>query len=243
LYFKKGNDASGKKSLLQVGDDGEVTFVEKGNELEFEKVSISKELKVKDLKITSLDDSNGLLHTDKSGSIVTSNVIKLEGKDKDTVVSIKASKMSVIGGVDITGPVFIDDSLQVRGTVMGSGPYLDSSDKRLKKDIKPIKGSLESVSKLQAVTYLNRVEEFADRFQWSDGSRRQIGWIADEVEKILPELVEEDASGFKAVAYSRSVSVIAEAVKELQDITNSQIASLQEQIKQMQQQLNSCKCS
>ena len=66
--------------------------------------------------------------------------------------------------------------------------------------------------------------------------------LLDEVEKILPELVDEDNNGYKAVAYSRSVSVIAEAVKELQQITNTQIVSLQEQILKLQEQINSCKC-
>ena len=44
-----------------------------------------------------------------------------------------------------------------------------------------------------------------------------MGWIADEVESVIPELVEEDAQGDKHVAYSRAVAVLGEAIKELRD--------------------------
>lgn len=43
----------------------------------------------------------------------------------------------------------------------------------------------------------------------------QFGWIADDVEKDMPEIVSSDARGFKAIAYSRASVLVAEAVKEL----------------------------
>ena len=44
---------------------------------------------------------------------------------------------------------------------------------------------------------------------------RQVGWIADQVMKVMPELVVPDDQGFKSVAYARAVSLVAAAVKEL----------------------------
>jgi hypothetical protein len=48
---------------------------------------------------------------------------------------------------------------------------------------------------------------------FADG--RQIGFIAQEVEKILPELVTTDRDGYKSVAYANIVPVLVEAVKTL----------------------------
>ncbi len=45
---------------------------------------------------------------------------------------------------------------------------------------------------------------------------RAIGLIAQEVEKVLPELVSEDKDGFKGIEYSKLTAVLVEAIKEQQ---------------------------
>jgi len=80
----------------------------------------------------------------------------------------------------------------------------------------------------------------------------QVGWIADDVEKVMPELVmtnpnkdsEDSTGGFKGVAYARSCVLIAEALKELRSETTQQfnelkslIGDLQEQNKDLKRQL------
>ncbi len=62
------------------------------------------------------------------------------------------------------------------------------------------------------MTYDNRWEEYPN--QNFDRSR-QMGWIADDVMKLVPELVVNDSDGYKHVAYSRSVALLGEAIKEL----------------------------
>ena len=72
-------------------------------------------------------------------------------------------------------------------------------------------------------------------------SSKQIGMIAQEVEKILPELVNTDSDGYKSVEYSRVVAVLIEAMKEQQktideqkdmiDDLNERITKLEELIK------------
>ena len=49
---------------------------------------------------------------------------------------------------------------------------------------------------------------------------REIGVIAQEVEKVLPELVKESADGIKSVAYQNMVAVLIEAIKEQQEQIN-----------------------
>ena len=78
------------------------------------------------------------------------------------------------------------------------------SDERLKNNIKTLTDGLDKVEKLRGVTYTRDEKE-------------SIGVIAQEVEKILPEIVltADDEMGTKSVDYSRLTAVLIEAVKEL----------------------------
>ncbi len=87
------------------------------------------------------------------------------------------------------------------------GTLTQSSDERLKKDITPIGDSLGKILKLNGVTY-----------SWKDASRseaRQIGVIAQDVEKVFPEAVATNDKGMRSVAYGNLVAPLIEAVKEL----------------------------
>ncbi|MGC2063839.1 MAG: tail fiber domain-containing protein [Thermodesulfovibrionales bacterium] len=89
------------------------------------------------------------------------------------------------------------------------------SDLRYKKDIHPLESSLDKVLLLQGVAY-----------EWDKGkvsgagykSGNQIGLIAQEVEKVLPELVHTDGKGYKTLSYDKLVPVLVEAVKEQQQL-------------------------
>jgi len=56
-------------------------------------------------------------------------------------------------------------------------------------------------------------------FNWKDDAQNtdiQIGLIAQEVEKVLPELVSTDSEGYKSIAYGKLTAVLVEAIKEQQ---------------------------
>ncbi len=95
--------------------------------------------------------------------------------------------------------------LDVDGTIRGNN--VSPSDARLKEDIQTIENALEKVSGLRGVSY-----RWIDK---SDGKGSQIGVIAQEVEKVVPEVVYEDKKGMKSVAYGKLVGVLIEANKEL----------------------------
>tara|TARA_B100001989_G_scaffold36289_1_gene21628 strand:+ start:8955 stop:10151 length:1197 start_codon:yes stop_codon:yes gene_type:complete len=78
------------------------------------------------------------------------------------------------------------------------------SDERLKDNIETIENGLDKVEQLRGVTYTRDEKE-------------SIGVIAQEVEKILPEIVltADDEMGTKSVDYSRLTAVLIEAVKDL----------------------------
>jgi len=99
----------------------------------------------------------------------------------------------------------------------GNGGYTGSwsnlSDRRLKKDVTPLAEALTKVLELRGVSFTWRRDEFPDK-HLNDGP--QIGFIAQEVEPVLPEVVTTDQEGFKAVDYSKFTPLLVEAIKAQQ---------------------------
>jgi hypothetical protein len=89
---------------------------------------------------------------------------------------------------------------------------LQTSDKRLKTNIKPLEKALDKVLTLNGVTYEWRVKEFPDM---NFDSNRHVGVLAQEVEAVLPEAVETGEDGYKSVKYSEITPLLIEAMKEL----------------------------
>lgn len=123
------------------------------------------------------------------------------------------------------------------GDVRTTGTYL-SSDLRMKKNIEAIKSPLEKILELNGVSFDWDAEAFPDK---GFGKEHQIGLIAQDVEKVFPELVKEDMDGYKAVSYEKLVPVLIEATKEQQAIINKQQATindLTERLKKVEELLN-----
>ncbi len=123
------------------------------------------------------------------------------------------------GNVAIGTTSFVSSyNLAVDGTGYFSGnvtafSFVSSSDIRFKSNIKRIDEPLNKIVKIRGVYYDWKVDEFKDR---GFSNERQVGVIAQEVEKVLPELVMTDEDGYKAVAYDKLTAVLIEAVKEQQ---------------------------
>jgi hypothetical protein len=142
-------------------------------------------------------------------------------------------------GVGIMGGVpTATQALVVTGKVKSTG-INETSDERLKKNIAPIAGGLEKILAMNGVTYDWRRDEFPSR---NFLSGMQYGLIAQELEKVIPELVDTDEEGWKSIEYSHIVPVLIEAIKEQQAIIVGQqqeITSLQS----MKDELNTLKAS
>lgn len=94
----------------------------------------------------------------------------------------------------------------VRSAVMCATDFNSTSDCRCKDEIQTIESAVCKVTQMRGVD-----------FKWKDSGRKSIGVVAQEVEKVLPELVVTDEeSGYKTVNYQSMVGVLIEAVKELQ---------------------------
>jgi hypothetical protein len=134
-------------------------------------------------------------------------------------------------GIGCTTPVY---TLDVRGTLGVSGQITTSlalittgvaacSDFRYKKDITPLPDALDNLLKLRGVNYFWKTKEFPDK-QFTE--TKQIGFIAQELEKIYPEVVFTDKDGYKSVDYSRLTPILVEAIKEQQTIINKQQSTI-----------------
>lgn len=110
--------------------------------------------------------------------------------------------------------------LRVRGT------FVNSSDARYKTNVATLDNALENILNLRGVSYDWR----KDRSDLHATEQRQIGFIAQEVEKVLPELVYTDNEGYKSVAYLNVVPVLVEAIKTQQkqmDAKEKRLAALE----------------
>ncbi len=92
-----------------------------------------------------------------------------------------------------------------------------SSDKSLKENIKNIKNPLEKVSQINGVTF-DWTDDYIKQHGGEDKyfvRKNDVGVIAQEIEKVLPEVVATREDGIKAVKYDRIVALLIESIKEL----------------------------
>jgi hypothetical protein len=87
--------------------------------------------------------------------------------------------------------------------------FTSTSDINLKTNIKPIISPISKLLELNGVT-----------FDWKKTKESSIGVIAQEVEKVFPELIKETSDNYKTVNYNGLVGVLIEAIKEQQDQIN-----------------------
>jgi hypothetical protein len=127
------------------------------------------------------------------------------------------------GGADVSfsGDVGIANTnpsyeLDVTGQIRATDDIIAFSDIRVKKNVKTLENSLNKVNKLRGVEF-NKIGK----------QNKSIGVIAQEIEKILPEVVHTDDEGMKSVAYGNITGLLIEAVKEL----SKEVKELKKQIK------------
>jgi len=88
---------------------------------------------------------------------------------------------------------------------------LPSSDKNLKTNITPIENALDKVLSLEGVEF-----DFISGANCGYLKKHQIGLIAQDVKKVIPEIVGKNSDGTLGVSYQHLVAVLIEAVKEQQ---------------------------
>ncbi|GMF32826.1 unnamed protein product [Phytophthora lilii] len=154
--------------------------------------------------------------------------------------------MTAIEMVEVQGELFVEDeaffgsSVTVDGQVMGSGAYVDASDERFKCDVLQIRNASEIVAQLRGVEYAYKSADFPNKFPIN--GQRELGFIAQEVEQVAPQVVSTDADGFKYVAYARLVPVVVEALKREQrraDDSEERLRKLEREVRELKSMLQS----
>jgi hypothetical protein len=129
-----------------------------------------------------------------------------------------------VGNVGI-GTISPTVKLQVNGDIIANS-IGGSSDFRFKTNIRPVTNALDKIKALRGVYFNWNQNEFPDR---QFGSNVELGFIAQEVEKIIPEIVTKDKTKeeYRSVKYDKLVALLVEAIKEQQ----KQIDSLKVEMK------------
>lgn len=120
--------------------------------------------------------------------------------------------VSPITTLDASGDLYTAGNIIADGNISSTGGTCCASDLRWKKNISPLTASLDKVAMLQGVSYNWRSDEFPEKHFTMD---KQIGLVAQETEKVIPEIVKTDKDGYKSISYEKLTAVLVEAVKEL----------------------------
>jgi hypothetical protein len=102
--------------------------------------------------------------------------------------------------LDITN---ITGNLTIGGDLSAAN-FDSTSDVALKENLNIIESPLEKISQLNGYT-----------FNWKENKREAVGIVAQEVEKVFPQIVRTDENGIKRVSYDSLIPVMLEAIKEL----------------------------
>ena len=186
-----------------------------------------------------------VIATSISGAIAATNGV-VSGSSQITYASISSIPAGIVSGSSqvtlssTTGGGTSDNvrfgSLGIGMAASGTSGRIDAandvvafstSDIRLKENIKPIENALDKISKISGNTY-DWKSELKDVHGY-DGN--DVGVIAQEIEAVLPQLVQDRDNGYKAVKYDKLVALLIEGIKEQQ----TQIHSLTIEIEKLKE--------
>ena len=108
------------------------------------------------------------------------------------------------GSVTASGDMFVDGLISASGDIIAFA----SSDERLKDNVTPIGSAIDKINQIGGY-----------EFDWNNSSEHSghdVGVIAQEIEKVLPEVVAQRKNGYLAVRYEKIVALLIQAVKEQQ---------------------------
>ena len=165
------------------------------------------------------------------GMVSPGSTLQVNG---NAVIGYSTNTAGPSNGLLVSGNVGIGVSpssynLQVAGTIYGSNT-VSASDGRLKQNIKPLTGTLSKLDQLRGVSFeWNRLAVPLRRKEGEKG----IGMIAQELQKVYPELVTGSKKNYLGINYGAFTAVLLQSIKELK----SQVITMQDQINALQREV------
>lgn len=143
-----------------------------------------------------------------TGSLAYAGVIDTNTNTALQFATFATVRMTVTNGGNILMGTTTDNGerLYVSGAIRATGTITANSDITLKKNLAKIENALEKVEQINGYTY-----EFK-----ADDSKRHAGVIAQEIQGVLPEIVNKGNDGLLGVEYGNISALLIEAIKEQQ---------------------------
>ena len=157
---------------------------------------------------------------DGNAATVTNGVVTTGNQ---SIAGIKTFSNGTASTTNTTGSVVITGGLGVSGAINAGADVTAyaTSDIRLKTNIENIPDALAKVNLLNGVTY--NWNDLAHEVEHKDTSVRETGVLAQQVNDVLPEVINIRDNGYMAVRYEKMVPLLIEAIKELTE-QNRQLA-------------------
>jgi len=156
--------------------------------------------------------ANQITVTNGGGSITLSTPQSIDTGADVTFGTVRVDDATAASS-KTTGALIVDGGVGVALDVHAGGDVVAyaSSDVKLKDNIEVIEDSLDKISEIRGVKF-DWNEESPD---WAQERGHDVGVIAQEVQKVLPEIVTERTNGYLGVDYKRIIPLLIESIKEL----------------------------
>jgi len=143
------------------------------------------------------------------------------------IALLDASGNTVLNNTQVSGGLYVgngtsayaQDEIRAEGNITA----FYSSDATMKMNINPLQNALDKVKSISGVNF-DWTDEVVEKRGGEDGyfvRKKDVGVIAQEIQKVLPEVVAERKDGTLAVRYEGIVPLLIEAIKELSDKVKS----------------------
>ena len=150
-------------------------------------------------------NTGGNQNTSGTSAISTAATVTTSSADSAFKVPFANTTASTTGNYGLLQDSTATFTYNPSTNVLEAGTFNTTSDISLKENICTFENAMDVVAGLRGV-----------RFTWKKNGIKTVGLIAQEVEKVLPELIGTNAdTGLKSVSYANMVAVLIEAVKEL----------------------------
>ena len=156
--------------------------------------------------ITADSNSDTLTFVGGASIDITSdpNTDSISIASTDTLSTVTYRGATTSTAVTFSGGINMSNSNITNCGVITATEFNATSDMRLKDNITAVQNPLDILAAISGV-----------QFNWKSNGKEAVGVLAQEIEKVLPQIVNTNADGYKAVSYDSLIPILIEAIKEL----------------------------